>query len=177
MRPRHGSWINDFRRSGSLELLNALYRYDRGALEPHLDEGLEEMRRIILEAAADRVLAMAEGDPSAHQGALQALEEEFRIWQGLSGASSEEQAEADFRFYFALVYYSGNPVFPLLLNSAKGVYLGLLTRFFAHPGTYADVTEYKEALVRAIKGGDRLEVRNILDQLSAYASYGQGYGE
>jgi len=177
MKPRHGCWISDYRTSGSLELLNALYRYDRGALEPHLDEGLEEMRRIILEAAADRIVLMKEEHPGEYETALNALEESFSQWGLLAKAGPEVMAQEDFQFYFTLVLHSGNPIFPLILNSARGVYLGALSRFFGHPGYYQGVSQFKEALIRALKSGSRSGVKEAIDEMSVYSSYGMGYGE
>ncbi len=177
MKPRHGSWINDYRKTGSLELLNALYRYNRGALEPHLDEGLEEMRSIILKASTDRLLKMAvEGKPEYENG-LDILMKEFSSWKDMVKALPGELAEADFRFYFTLVYYSGNPVFPLLLNSAKDVYICLLTRFFEHPAYFSAVTDNKARLLEALSLKDNAMVGRALEKLGVYASYGQGYGE
>lgn len=180
MKPRHGCRINDYRRSGSMELLNALYRYNRGALEPRLDEGLEELRRIILRAAAERILAMERGGPEERKrraGALEALEREAGAWDALEKADAGEAAEADFRFYFALVYHSGNAVFPLLFNSARQVYIGLLGRFFSHPGAWEAAGRLKAEFLAALRRGDAGEVRRSADAMSSYASYGRTYGE
>lgn len=177
MKPRHGCWINDYRKSGSLELLNALYRYDRGALEPHLDEGLEELRRLILEASADRIVRMKEGGQSEYKEALSALSEEFANWEAMASSSVEDLAEGDFRFYFTLVLYSQNPIYPLILNSAKAVYLGVLKRFFEHEGYYQGVSKFKATLIEALNSGSRDRVKEAIDTMSAYSSYGMGYGE
>lgn len=180
MKPRHGCWINDYRRSGSLELLNALYRYNSGALEPHLDEGLEELRRIILQAAAARLLNMEKGgteERKRRSQALDALKRETEAWAALETADPEDMAEADFRFYFALVYHSGNPIFPLLLNSARQVYIGLLGRFFAHPGAWQTAGRLKGAFLDALRKGSPEDVRYSIAAMSSYASYGRTYGE
>jgi len=180
MKPRHGCWINDYRRSGSLELLNALYRYNRGALEPHLDEGLEELRRIILQAASARLLAMEKGGTEEKQQwteALKALKKETEEWEALETATPEAMAEADFRFYFALVYHSGNSIFPLLLNSARQVYIGLLGRFFSHPGAWQTSGRLKGAFLEALRRGETEDVRHAVAAMSSYASYGRKYGE
>ena len=180
MKPRHGCWINDYRKDGSLELLNALYRYNRGALEPHLDEGLEELRRIILQASAERILALGKGGTEERERrsqALEALAEEAKVYASLEKASPEEMAESDFRFYFTLVYHSGNAVFPLLLNSAKQVYIVLLGRFFSHPHAYQRAGRLKSEFITALQTGSTEQVRQSVVAMSSYASYGRKYGE
>ena len=170
IKPRHGCWINDYRRSGSMELLNALYRYGGGKLEPSLDEGLEEMRRIIVTASVERILSHG----GRINNCLAALDNELLRWKKLNNRPAEILAEADFDFYFIILNESGNPVFPLMFNSAGDIYRSLLTRFFAEPGRYEKVTELKEELIRMMRKKDSRSIGEAVIKLCSYSTYGAG---
>ncbi|MBI9102523.1 MAG: FadR family transcriptional regulator [Spirochaetales bacterium] len=175
MKPRHGSWINDYRRSGSLELLNALYRYNRGALEPHLDEGMEEMRRVILKSSIQGILKPE--SRGEFPKTIQELRLEYQKWLELDRNKPQSLAESDFNFYFSLVYNSGNPIYPLIFNSAREMYIGLLSRFFTHKEYYGIASKYKLNLIDALESGESEVAFRVIEKLCTYATYDRGYGE
>ncbi len=122
--PRRGVFVNDYRRSGSMAILASLLAYHNGSLDPAFTQSLIEMRQLV-ETEAARLAAL---NRSAEQL------DEFRtiLNKERQAAGSDPQAltDLDFAFHLSVAVASGNLVYPLIINSFKGVYTHLTGAFF-----------------------------------------------
>jgi DNA-binding FadR family transcriptional regulator len=147
--PRRGAFVADYRRDGSVALLEGLVKYASPELSPRLFNGLLEMR-VLFETEAARLAA------TKRDGArLAALEAQLaREAEMGPGASAEDVAAVDFEFHLEIAIASGNDLYPLLMNSFKDLYLAMLRRFYADGSAAARVFELHRAQVEAIRSRD-----------------------
>ncbi len=157
--PRVGSVVNDYRRHGSLNLLTSLVNYTNGDLAPELLRGLLDMRRLFENenarlAAANRrdshverlyriVIQEADADPG-----------DCEILSGL-----------DFEFHLTLAEATGNPIYPMLLNSFKPVYTRFTRLFFSEPETAGPVCRFHKDLCAAVAAKDEGRAAAVMDAL------------
>ena len=142
--PRVGAVVADYRREGSLALLNSLVTYQKGLLEADLQTSLLDVRRLF-EVETARLAAL--NREASHLDDLQAVieQENQLIRQNVTGI-----AELDFRFHHLLALASGNRVYPLLLNSFKQVYLNLAAQFFEDQAVVETVHNFHRRMYDAI---------------------------
>ena len=142
--PRRGVFISDYRRDGSLAMLSSLLSYHNGSLDPKFGQSLMDMR-LLMETETARLAAQNRTD-----------EQLTEFWELLareeSAANSDPQnlTELDFAFHLSIAVASGNLVYPLLINSFKGVYTGLTGEFFRK--------YFGTAVLEAVHGFHRLLV-------------------
>jgi DNA-binding FadR family transcriptional regulator len=166
--PRHGCFVNDYRLSGSAELLSSLWRHKGEELEPAIVESMMEFRVAVeQEAAARAARAVARGEASVVGELEVILQEGDACDAGDAGAL----AENDYRFHFTVALLSGNLVYPMLMNTFRDMYLSLLERFFGTPGVVRQVRAFRRSLVAAIAAGDEDSARQIMRKLSEVRSY------
>jgi len=162
MRPRVGTTVNDYRREGSLVMLESLLNYQRGRLEPGLLQGLLDMRRLF-ETETARLAARCRTD--VH---LQALEEILSEEKLHDPGDAQGWAHIDFRFHHLLAMASSNPVYPLLLNSFKGVYLNLTGQFFQDPSVVPAIIAFHEELAGAVNRKDEEGAARVMDRMLSH---------
>jgi len=162
LKPRIGSIVNDYRREGSLALLNSLVNYQNGKLEPKLLDGLLDMR-ILFETENAKLAARNRTDEQA--GDLKTLVEEEH-----NAARNDLYllTELDFQFHLLLAISTGNPSYPLLLNSFKQVYTNLTGLFFGLPSVVPAVLDFHHKLVTAIEKKDEEDAVNVMTRLLAH---------
>ncbi len=124
MKPRVGTVVNDYRREGSLSLLNSLVSYNRGRLEPAILDSLLEIR-ILIELETAKLAAEKCGD-----GEMKELHELLDEETDADRRDIGRIVELDFRFHLLVAIASGNILYPLLLNSFREVYTNLTRQFF-----------------------------------------------
>jgi len=162
LKPRIGSIVNDYRKEGSLALLNSLVNYHNGKLEPKLLDGLLDMR-ILFETENAKLAARNRTDEQA--GDLkQVVEEEHNAAQN----DLYLLTELDFQFHLLLAISTGNPSYPLLLNSFKQVYTNLTGLFFGLPSVVPAVLDFHHKLADAIEKKDEEEAVNVMTSLLAH---------
>lgn len=159
MTPRRGSVINDFRRHGSLFMLNSLFEYGEGEVSDKLLDSLLDLRRLV-ETENARQAAMHR--TQAHLDALQAL---LAREAGADPDQAGPMAELDFEFHLLLALASENLVYPLLLNSMKCFYLSISCRFFSDPCVVPQVLGFHAGLVKAVETKDRDEAGRVMDEM------------
>lgn len=159
MTPRRGASVNDYRRRGSLALLNSLFNYGEGALDPGLLESLLEMRELV-EIETARLAAMRRSEEQAAELAGVLAKEE----QSETG-DPESLAEQDFEFHLALALASGNALYPLLLSSCREVYTNLSGRFFADPANRGIVLNYHRRLTEAVIKKNPQKAAGVMKEL------------
>ena len=145
--PRKGTVVNDYRRDGSMELLVSLFLHTQGTLDPKLLSSILQMRLLIeIEIARLCALSRTTEDKKA---VLEILKEE----RDMHLLFPEEIAVIDYKFHHALALASGNTVYPLLMNSLKPLYLGILNRFYADKSVVAEVQRWHRRIASAIFAG------------------------
>ena len=142
IQPRRGAAVNDFRRTGSLALLNSLVQY-QGGLDPALLESLLDTRALFEIEIARLAARRRSVDQLADLGAIVAREAsalgDMRRFRTL-----------DFDFHLTLAMASANALYPLLLNSFRPIYRHLTGQFFALEGVAAEVLAYHREILATV---------------------------
>ncbi len=165
--PRRGVFVNDFRTQGSCALLSTLLTYQEGELAPALRDSLIAMR-LLVEAETARLAALQRAPE--HLSGLQNLLDEESACEHTDG---ERLVALDFAFHLQVALASGNLMYPLMLNSIKGVYTNLTGRFFAqHRGSpvIEDVLGFHRRLVKAIEAQESEIARAVMVEMLEHGS-------
>ena len=167
--PRRGVFVNDFRRSGSLAILGSLLTYHDGNLDPAFIRSLIDMR-LLVETETARLAALNRtGQQLAEFCTI--LEDEARPACG----DPHNLTGLDFSFHLSIAIASGNLVYPLIINSFKGVYTHLTGQFFSrYCGTpVADaVRQFHKQIVAAF---ERREAEAAVATMTAMLNHGETY--
>jgi GntR family transcriptional regulator, transcriptional repressor for pyruvate dehydrogenase complex len=160
--PRVGSVVNDYRREGSIALLTSLLQYHSGRLAPGLLDGLLSMR-ILFEVEFAALAALNRTD--AQLADLRALvHDEART----DPVDTKRLTTLDFAFHHCVAMATGNPCYPLLLNSFKPLYTNLSGQFFGDPAVVPEVVRMHAELVDTIARGDENEATAVMWRLLAH---------
>ena len=159
MKPRWGAVVNDYRREGSLAMLNSLVKHHNGELDSRLWESLVEMRLLFEVETGRRAAAQRTQEQMA------ALRETLAAEEQCDPADAAGMAELDFRLHLELAVASGNMVYPLLLNSFKEVYTSFTRRFFTDPANVGRVTGFHRRLCDAVERRDQDEAADIMKEM------------
>jgi GntR family transcriptional repressor for pyruvate dehydrogenase complex len=162
LKPRIGAVVNDYRREGSLALLNSLVNYHDGELEPKLLDGLLDMR-ILFETENARLAAKNRTDEQARDLKQLVQQEKDAAQNDISLLT-----ELDFQFHLLLALSTDNPSYPLLLNSFKQVYTNLTGIFFSLPSVIPTVLNFHHDLAITIEKKDEKNAINIMTRLLAH---------
>ena len=118
--PRQGVFVSDYRRTGTVETLVAIMRYNSGSMRQAEVKSLLEVRehleclcvKLVIEKASDEEL-------EALSGILDQLK---------NAADFDAAADCVFRFYHELAILSGNVLLPLMYYSFRspGIHLWML---------------------------------------------------
>jgi len=148
MKPRVGAVVNDFRREGSITLLNSLLNYHQGRISPEILQGMIEMRKLI-EMETARLAALNRTREQLTE-LIKLVEEESRI----KPEEIDALTEADFRFHHLIAMASSNVIYPLFLNSLKEVYTNLSGAFFGDGSVAKVVFDLHTRMLKAIDKKD-----------------------
>lgn len=148
LKPRSGAVVNDYRKNGSPDILNSLFNYHKGQLEPGILSSILSMR-ILFEVETARMAAInrTEEQVASFEGLLQRE-------QKLKHSDLEGLVEVDFEFHHLIALASGNLIYPLLMNSMKKIYTNLTRQFFEDPSVVQKTFAYHREMVVALKAGD-----------------------
>lgn len=156
MKPRVGAVVSDYRREGSLALLNSIFRYHQGALTPDLLRGLLDMRMLFEVEIAGKAAIHRENEH------LEEMAEILSQERDAASIDAEARTRLDFRFHQQIALASGNPIYPLMLNSFEQVYLNLASQFYGDPEVHERVVSVHERLHRAIERKDVELARSMM---------------
>lgn len=148
MKPRVGTMVNDFRKQGSLSILESLFSFRRMNLDPAFVRSLIEIRTV-MEVETSRMAAQnrtSEQIGSFHDILLKE--------EAAGDKNIDENTRLDFEFHHLVSLASGNLVYPLLINSLKPVYTTLTSLFFADPNVVPETRSFHKELVGAIEKKD-----------------------
>jgi len=167
--PRRGVFISDYRRDGSLAMLSSLLSYHNGRLAPEFGQSLMDMR-LLVETETARLAA--QNRTEEHLAEFRTL-----LVQELEAASSDPQTltDLDFAFHLSIAIASANLVYPLIINSFKGVYTGLTGEFFRkYIGTpiVEEVHQFHHQLVDAF---EKQDADSAIQTMREMLKHGESY--
>ncbi len=160
--PRRGVFVCDYRRSGSLSILSSLLAYHNGTLDHSILQSLIDMRLVVETEAAG--LAALNRTPEQ----LSELHRITRYEQGDVISQPQALTDNDFLFHLSIAIGSGNFVYPLVINSFKGVYTSITGEFFQkYCGTHVvdSVLQYHVKLVDALDCRDQENSKRIMMEM------------
>lgn len=121
IKPRVGTYIADYRRSGTLETLISILKYNGGVLRS------SEIRSILEIRLALSNLSLKLAIPQIKQNNIDSLR---GLVDGIAKSSTDKEAcEKAFEFHHELAVLSGNMLIPLIYYSFKEAVLTLWERF------------------------------------------------
>ena len=159
MIPRVGTIVNDYRREGSLALLNSLVNYHQGNLDPGLLISLLEMRQLF-EVETARLAAL-----HRNREQLDSLRTLLREEDAIDHHDVGAIGKLDFDFHHLLAMASGNHIYPLLINSFKHCYANLAGQFFGDPAVVPAVFDFHKKLVKAVEEKDDRSAARIMGRM------------
>ncbi|HQO02580.1 MAG TPA: FadR/GntR family transcriptional regulator [Spirochaetota bacterium] len=162
MVPRVGTFVNDYRKEGSLELLNSLVHYHEGNLAPGLFESLLSMRAHF-EIEFARLAALNRTEEHLTEIKTLLAEE-----TAADPEHTEKITEFDFRFHHLIALASGNLVYPLLLNSFKEVYTNLTSQFFRDISVVSMVFSLHQKLYPALEQHNPKGAEKIMKEIISH---------
>lgn len=144
LRPRAGAVVSDYRREGSLAVLESLVNFRRRGLDPALLESLIRVRAVVENETARLAAANRTEDH------LETFRRILRAEEGASLRDIEHISGLDFEFHLTIAVASGNLVYPLLINSFKPVYLNFTSLFFSDARAIPETFGFHRRLLSAI---------------------------
>jgi GntR family transcriptional regulator, transcriptional repressor for pyruvate dehydrogenase complex len=162
MRPRSGTVVNDYRRQGSLAILESLVKFRQGTLEPELLKSLIDTRAL-MEIETARLASL--NRTLEH---LLLFKDILAREKAFVGSDTERITKLDFEFHHLIALASGNLVYPLLVNSFKPVYTAFTAMFFSDPAVLSVTFAFHEKLARAIEEQAPRRALKIMSEVLAH---------
>jgi GntR family transcriptional repressor for pyruvate dehydrogenase complex len=164
--PSGGSVVTDYRREGSLAMLNSLLNFREGTLEPRLSESTMDFRRLF-EVESARLSALNASDQQVEE-----LKQKLGEEENAGSSDLDCQAALDFQFHHLIAIASGNILYPLLLNSCRPLYINFVTMFYPIPGIRPSVLQFHRDLIDAIAARDPEDAQKIMIQMLEHGTSG-----
>lgn len=159
IKPRSGAVVSDYRREGSLPLLESLLRYSSGIFGPEILDSLLSMRRLF-ESETASLAAINRTDKN-----LKELESLIEEESGTLPSDTDSIVKLDFTFHLLIAISSGNFIYPLLMNSFKDLYTNLTREFFRDKAVAEFVFSMHRELFEAVKKRDRELAVNVMARI------------
>jgi DNA-binding FadR family transcriptional regulator len=143
--PRKGAFVRDYRRTGTIETLIAIMRYNGGIMRKNEVVSLLQVRQVLEQLCMKLVIEQTTDEQLA--GVAPLLE-------AIDNADTPERAaEAVYSFHHELAVLSGNMLLPLMYHSFKPESIHLWSWFVRHNGAHR-MYEIKLELYRALLNRD-----------------------
>ncbi len=162
MKPRVGTMVNDYRREGSLAILNSIINYQQGGLDEQLLSSLLAIRELV-ETETTRLAAQNRTDEHLNELNIIVQSEEKANPKDLKTVT-----RIDFSFHHTIGLASGNLIYPLLINSFKPVYMNFTGLFFSDPTMVPETVRFHRRLVTAIEDKDAERAGFIMRETLAH---------
>jgi DNA-binding FadR family transcriptional regulator len=159
--PRGGSYVDDFRRTGTLETLNEILNYSGGHFKIKILKSLYQLREQIEENTVK--LAAKNRQPAQLRSAS------GKLMACRNATTSLERAQALFDLTQTITLMSANDVYPLLNNNFRPLYLTLGNWVYTDRMAGEFINAYQE-LLTAIADGDA-ELAQKIDHQIIVKSY------
>jgi GntR family transcriptional regulator, transcriptional repressor for pyruvate dehydrogenase complex len=165
--PRRGVMVSDYRRSGSMAMLSSLLAYHNGKLDPTFTQSLIDMR-LMVETEAARLAALNRTTVSLT---------EFHALLEKEAATDDPQVltELDFSFHLLIAIASGNLVYPLIINSFKGVYTNLTGEFFQKYFNSPVIETVKQFHAGLVDAFERQDSEQAVQTMGKMLKHGEAY--
>lgn len=160
--PRRGVVVNDYRQSGSMAILTSLLSYHNGQFDPALTSSLFAMRLLVEKETALLCARNINADQCAE---LQRLVE---TETSLDRSDLNALVRLDFDLHLKIAVFSGNLVYPLILNSFVAVYTHFTTEFYDRcrfTPVLDEVYAFHRRLVEALCARQADEAAQIMSDL------------
>jgi DNA-binding FadR family transcriptional regulator len=157
--PTGSAIINDYRKDGSLSILNSLLSFQDGRLEPKITASTIEFRLLV---EVENARLAARNRTAEQLAAMQAILAEE---QSADVTKPEAIAQLDFRFHHLIAMATDNIFYPLLLNSFKTLYLNFVIQFFSNPAFAPQVFAFHTQLVHAIADRDEKAAVDVMNRM------------
>lgn len=149
--PRHGAYVADYVRNGTLDVLNAIAEYDGGNIDRAMAESVI-WTRYALECLP--VTLLAKKHTKEQMIRLNMLVGEMRRrYGGASKKDSLELAEKIQDFFQTRCLMSGNLVIPVIVGASSGISLALTRRWIDKAGADAVISGLENTM-KYIESGD-----------------------
>jgi len=143
--PRVGTVVSDYRKEGAIAMLTSLLKYERGNVAPKLLDGLLDIRGLV-EIEITRLAANYRSDDH-----IRALRRIIAAEEQLPIDAIDQTASLNFEFHHTIAMASGNPIYPILLNSFRSVYTSLSAISFGEPQVISTVIGFQRDTADAIE--------------------------
>lgn len=159
---RRGVFVSDYRCESSMALMNTLLEYEEGDFDPELFRSLME-GRLLIERETARLAAEKRDEQT-----LQKLQELVEKGKNLLNSNSQELTDYDFQFHLEIALASGNRMYPMILNSLRGVHKNLAGKFYRDifgKLQVQTVLDFHQSLLEAVAGQDPQAASQIMADL------------
>lgn len=159
--PQSGTFIADFKKEASLELLVDIISSNEEVDKPILIE-LLELRRVFETYSAGRaVMRMTDADRAVLKDMINTMMEQKK--------KPEQLADIDYKIHSLLMDLAENNVLRLLFNSFKPVYQFYLKTFYSIPQNATGILHYYERFYNAAELRDDRVASFVMGELLDYA--------
>jgi DNA-binding FadR family transcriptional regulator len=160
--PRKGTYVADFHKNGTLDILVSIMSYNGGQLSRDEIRSILELRTVLMQFALEHAIPVMTGDQRTE---LRKACEAFR-----SAKTLEESAARIFEFDHLLCAFSGNTLLPLLFCSFKTPLQTLWKRYLSRNGAEGLCRRNMELLTcmenRDVAGAKRVIAESIASTIS-----------
>ncbi|MBU2646346.1 FadR family transcriptional regulator [bacterium] len=159
MKPRAGAIVNDYRKSGSPDILNSLFNYHQGKLDLKILDSILSMR-MLFEVETARLAALNRSEDQ-----VKTFNNLIRRENKVRHTDIQALIEVDFEFHHLITLASDNQIYPLLMNSMKSIYTNLTGQFFADPAVVPRVFTFHREMVDAIGAKDEIVAVRVMKKI------------
>ncbi len=159
LKPRVGAIVNDYRRSGSPDILNSLFNYHQGKLDPQILGSILSMR-ILFEVETARLAALHRTEEHVKEFRELVAKEET-----IAHTDVEALVEVDFEFHHLVTLATDNQIYPLLMNSMKSIYTNLTRQFFKDPLVVPRVFGFHREMAEAVQARDEKTTVRVMKKI------------
>ena len=159
MKPRVGAVVSDYRRHGSLAVLDSLISYRGGAVDGRLLDGLLGLRRLVEAETARLAARNRTSDDLGELRQILAREDE------VDERDVNALVDVDFDFHHCVALASGNPIYPMFVKSFEAAAKNLAGQFFAVKAAAVTVFGFHRNLVEAVASRDEDRSAQLMVEL------------
>jgi len=157
--PRQGTFVNDYKKRGTPQMLLSLMNYATDKMDWTLFDSMMDTRRLLeYECTRLAVKNASEEDIAGIEQALCMMKENIH---------SDAFLEGNFRFHHALTAASGNAIYAMIFNSFEHALLYFFKIFFCNDERRKESIQNHHDLFQAISERDETSamqaIRRILD--------------
>lgn len=164
IKPRVGTFVEDFYKNGTLETFSSIIRYNGGTLAKDETRSILEIRIILVNMAADLAIDCAsDKDIRTLTKIADSIDE---------NNTNDEIIETTFKLYHQLAFISGNVVLPLIFTSFKELVCKLWLRFILNNGKATLIANNKR-LASLIASRDKAAARTHITDITKEAISGK----